>query len=383
MPRRHSIISRSFLLLVVLAGLFIGSQRSALAADAAPSTTDPLKFTPELGIPGLLPTGVPITVTGSTLGEYVRVIFVYFIWSITILGVVMVIYGGVKWVAAAGNPGRINDARSVVNSAIVGVVIALTSIVMLNIINPNLTSFRSLKIVDVNQELYDFVNNIAIDAGTITPCDKKVAAGAPDKACSGRNTTNNTSSGVTFGCEDLNLMINRTAQGDPISTKAIILNESQKITGPEYPYSGPEFNNGPGYGLGQFKFSFLQDNLKKVGRNPVACQKLDSDGIHLTQGCKDWLDDRTNAGIGTSGLDMQVKMIATAFGGFMNDSKCIKNNLALAAAAYNQGRGGASDAFCSTTYIQDPVKRDKVRTEALNYIAHFKLSYATACATAQ
>jgi len=107
-----------------------------------PATTEPVTFTPEIAIPGLF-SGETI-ITGTTILSYVRAIFILFIWSVGILAVVMVIYGGIKWVAAAGNPGRINDARDVVNNAVIGVIIALTSIVLLNTINPNLVDIRGI-----------------------------------------------------------------------------------------------------------------------------------------------------------------------------------------------------------------------------------------------
>lgn len=99
----------------------------------------PIEYTPEVPIPGVFDKTVQID--NFLLAKYLRGVYIYFIWSVGVLATVMVIYGGIKWVSAAGNPSRINDARETINSAIIGVIIALVSVVLLNIIDPNYTRF--------------------------------------------------------------------------------------------------------------------------------------------------------------------------------------------------------------------------------------------------
>lgn len=128
-------------------------QSSAGTSDAASATkkADPITFTPEIKIPGLFDGTWDIS--GSSIAEYVRVIFIMFIWIVGAVATVMVVYGGIKWVAAAGNPGQINDARDVINSAVIGVIIALSSIVLLNLINPDLITFKSITLGGVKKAL--------------------------------------------------------------------------------------------------------------------------------------------------------------------------------------------------------------------------------------
>ncbi len=125
----------------------------ATQPDAPPAASTPpndaITFKPELTIPGLLE-GV-WNISDTTIAEYIRVIFVAFIWVVGILATVMVVYGGIKWVAAAGNPGRINDARGIINDAIIGVLIALVAVVLLNTINPQLSSFKGISLSHVDK----------------------------------------------------------------------------------------------------------------------------------------------------------------------------------------------------------------------------------------
>lgn len=104
----------------------------------------PIIFDPEISIP-FFETG---KVDSTTFAKYIRSIFIAFIWSVGGLATVMVIYGGVRWVSAAGDPSRINQAKDVVYNAIIGLIIALTSVVLLNLIDPRLVNFQGLGTID-------------------------------------------------------------------------------------------------------------------------------------------------------------------------------------------------------------------------------------------
>ncbi len=119
---------------------------------APPQTSTPVKKSPVVFDPEItLPLFSGGAVDGSTFASYIRAIFVYFIWSVGVLAVVMVIFGGVRWVAAAGDAGRINQAKDIIYNAIIGVVIGLTSVLLLNLIDPNLVNFRGISSVNTNQ----------------------------------------------------------------------------------------------------------------------------------------------------------------------------------------------------------------------------------------
>lgn len=105
-----------------------------------PDTARAIDFKPEVKIPGLFEGTVPVD--NELLGNYLRAIFVYFIWAVGVIAVSMMTLAGVKWVAAAGDAARIKDARDMINSAIIGVIIALTSVVLLNLISPQFTIFK-------------------------------------------------------------------------------------------------------------------------------------------------------------------------------------------------------------------------------------------------
>ena len=87
---------------------------------------------------------VPIGTTTEVtdLPHYISVVYRFAIGIISLLAVLLIIYGGFNWVIAAGNETRISDAKATILAAVIGLIIALTSYTLLNTINPNLVNLR-------------------------------------------------------------------------------------------------------------------------------------------------------------------------------------------------------------------------------------------------
>ncbi len=66
--------------------------------------------------------------------------FYYFIVGISGLAAFfMLIWGGVVWLTSAGNPSKIGEAKDRITSAFLGLLIVLSSWLILRVINPDLT----------------------------------------------------------------------------------------------------------------------------------------------------------------------------------------------------------------------------------------------------
>jgi hypothetical protein len=151
-------------LTIVLLGLVLvcGGLATAPHRVSASTVTTVESFYPELDIPGVFEGKQDADST--LLGRYVQAIFIYFIWVVGIIATVMVVYGGIKWVSAAGNPGQIKDARDIIDNAVIGVIVALTSVVLLNIINPKLTSFALPSFTKINKALGGSASHVCTSA---------------------------------------------------------------------------------------------------------------------------------------------------------------------------------------------------------------------------
>ena len=107
----------------------------------------------------------------SDYGEYLIYFYHYFVGVAGILAAVMIIYAGFIWITAAGNQQRIENAKSTMNGAAIGLVLTLVSFVLLNTISPNLVRMKfptlptvkkilqSQYICEANQNVYDETTN--------------------------------------------------------------------------------------------------------------------------------------------------------------------------------------------------------------------------------
>lgn len=86
----------------------------------------------------------------DSYGEYVGLIYRYFSGVIGILAAVMLMWGGFRWMAAAGNASRVESAKETINSSIIALVIVLGSYVILYTINPQLTNLTLYGVNPIN-----------------------------------------------------------------------------------------------------------------------------------------------------------------------------------------------------------------------------------------
>ncbi|MBI4407397.1 MAG: hypothetical protein HY565_02750 [Candidatus Kerfeldbacteria bacterium] len=72
----------------------------------------------------------------KNIGEYIQLVYRFALGIVGIIAVVLIMFGGLRWMAAAGNESIITEAKEIVTSAVTGLVIALLSYVILAFINP-------------------------------------------------------------------------------------------------------------------------------------------------------------------------------------------------------------------------------------------------------
>lgn len=92
------------------------------------------------------------------LGQYLSILYNYLIGIAGVLATVMIMVGGVRWLLAAGDPGKIGAAKETIGSAVIGLALALGSFLILNTINPQLVELRLPYIPKVVQENFFFAN---------------------------------------------------------------------------------------------------------------------------------------------------------------------------------------------------------------------------------
>jgi len=89
---------------------------------------------------------IPGFTAGGDLATYIAAIYKFLIGFAAVLAVIMIMVGGVQWMMAGGSPERVSNAKSYITSALIGLVLALSSFILLQTINPRLVNLEMPKL---------------------------------------------------------------------------------------------------------------------------------------------------------------------------------------------------------------------------------------------
>lgn len=112
------------------------------------SASGAIKFVPQVAIPGYNNFDSSKTDT-SNIATLVRAIYNYGIGIVGILAAVVLMYGGVLWIVAGGNTTQVGEAKTWIGAALTGLLLALTSYLILDTVNPALVNLQTSEIKTV------------------------------------------------------------------------------------------------------------------------------------------------------------------------------------------------------------------------------------------
>lgn len=151
----------------ILAGcvLFFALSSSVFAANpAAPSsnggerTFSPVKVKLEVPIP-FVDLSAPVRngehITVPFLAEYLSGVYQFLISIVGVVAGIFILVGGFQYLTAGGNPSRTGNAKKRIINALIGLVLALSSYVILFALNPDLLKFEDLNLLTIETIQFD------------------------------------------------------------------------------------------------------------------------------------------------------------------------------------------------------------------------------------
>ena len=155
---------------------FAGSSSSA---DS--SKDDSFKFTP---IEPKLQINIPTVQFSKTvveggyvrlpqLAQYIAGIFKYSVAIISIVATVMIMVGGLLYLTSGGSAERVGRAKETLSGAVIGLILALGSYMVLYVINPDLVSFDALKIKIIKRQTIEYLE-VTSNTGETNPGKDKI-----------------------------------------------------------------------------------------------------------------------------------------------------------------------------------------------------------------
>ncbi len=85
------------------------------------------------------------------IADFISAFFKFFISAIAIIATVMIMWAGLLWLTAAGSASQITQAKTKISNALIGLVIALGSYLILHTVNPTLVKLKSIKILAIKR----------------------------------------------------------------------------------------------------------------------------------------------------------------------------------------------------------------------------------------
>jgi hypothetical protein len=114
---------------------------------------------PGLGVPGV---ETPTT-TRTVLTEFVRYVFTLAIALAGLLAFGALIYGGIRYLTSAGDPTKMSDGKNQAMAGFLGLIILLSSYLILNTIDPQLVLKETPAIESLEKGIYAYVKAGCVD----------------------------------------------------------------------------------------------------------------------------------------------------------------------------------------------------------------------------
>lgn len=88
------------------------------------------------------------------LGQYIAGIYKWAVLVGAIVATIMILFGGLMYIISHGDAAQISSAKERIQGALIGLFILLGSYIMLYIINPDLVTFKSLKVQVIDRKTF-------------------------------------------------------------------------------------------------------------------------------------------------------------------------------------------------------------------------------------
>jgi len=142
---RHKKIAQKLILtigIIFSLGSFFAVGQFSIAQAQTPTN---INFKPSVTVPGskyVAGTEVPMEQSTAGIINYVKAFYNYGIAIVGIAAAIMLMVGGLIWITAQGNAGKVQEAQEYVGSSIIGLFLVFGAYMILRTINPDLVDFK-------------------------------------------------------------------------------------------------------------------------------------------------------------------------------------------------------------------------------------------------
>lgn len=88
------------------------------------------------------------------IGQYIAGVYAFATGAVVTLAIAMIIFAGIKWQTAGGDTSRISSAKTTMSNAVIGLILAFGTYLILYTLNPALVEFKALRVTAVQGSKY-------------------------------------------------------------------------------------------------------------------------------------------------------------------------------------------------------------------------------------
>jgi len=152
LPKKVKFIVTIFSLILIVFS-FVSITEAQILDDIISEEVKDVIFTPQIGIGKDFQVGTEIKISGRTFTNYIITVYNWALRALVILAITMIMVGGISWMSAAGNAAIVTGAKKKITSALVGLLIGISSYTLLTFINPELVQPVDLDDYELSRDI--------------------------------------------------------------------------------------------------------------------------------------------------------------------------------------------------------------------------------------
>lgn len=129
------------------------------APTTSPTTTSTSSVSTGFSYQPLEP--IPGATNASSFPDYVKAIYKFGLWTVGLAALLMLTVGGFLYVTSAGNTSALGNAKGIIKDSLIGIALALTAYLILNIISPDLVNVNLGSFNGVGNRLPETIASVA------------------------------------------------------------------------------------------------------------------------------------------------------------------------------------------------------------------------------
>lgn len=176
-------------------------------------------FAEEVRVPLEVGIGSRVAIAGEggtteVLVDYIAVVYEFIVGAVGIIAAVVIMYWGFRWITAAGNQTIIGNAKEGIVSALIGLVLSLTSYTVLAFISPSFVSLQSSDVTDLKKIVGNLDAGESVVAGVTSSgdCSAVLSSPASSPTCTGLADLNPTYTTQAISTTALQMLPSAAAQ---------------------------------------------------------------------------------------------------------------------------------------------------------------------------